>query len=373
MTGALDGLLVVALEQAVAAPYCTAQLAAAGARVIKVERAGGDFARGYDTVAKGASSYFTWLNQGKQSIVLDLKAHDDLALLRRMIARADVFIENLAPGAAARAGLGPQVLQADHPGLICCGISGYGDGPGVTGLKAYDLLVQAESGLSAITGDGDHMARIGVSICDIGAGMAAHAAILEALIAKGITGRGRVLEVTLFDVAAYWMTVPLIHTKHGDGPPGREGLRHPSIAPYGAYATTDGAQTLIAVQNPREWARLVAALDLPELAQDPRFATNTARVANRPALEVVLSARIEALTAPDLHHRLTEADIAFGRVNTPDQVANHPALRQQSIATADGMVLSTPAGRVLGAPASPIGPAPALDADGAQLRQEFAS
>lgn len=373
MTGALDGLLVVALEQAVAAPYCTAQLAA-GARVIKVERPGGDFARGYDTAAKGASSYFTWLNQGKQSIVLDIKTPGDLAILRRMIAQADVFTENLAPGAAARAGLSPEVLQADDPRLICCGISGYGgDEPKLAGLRAHDLLVQAESGLSAITGDGDHMARIGVSICDIGAGMTAHAAILEALIARGVTGRGRALEVTLFDVAAHWMTVPLIHAKYGDGPPGREGLRHPTIAPYGAYATAEGAQTLIAVQNPREWMRLTTALELPRLADDPRFATNTDRVANRPALEAALSARIQGLTAPDLHQRLTEADIAFGRINTPDQVAEHPALRRHTIAIADSTPLTTPAGRVRGASALPLSPAPALDAHGARLRQEFAS
>lgn len=374
LTGPLTGLTVVALEQAVAAPYCTSELAAAGARVIKIERPGqGDFARAYDTAAKGAASYFVWINQGKESIALDLKDPDDAALLHRMLAGADVFVQNLAPGAAARAGFDPGALVDRHPRLVACSISGYGAGPGVAGLKAYDLLVQAESGLSATTGTAEAMGRIGVSVCDIGAGMTAHAAILEALIGRSLTGRGQVLEVTLFDVAANWMSVPLIHTEYGAGPPAREGLRHPSIAPYGAYATAEGSLTLIAIQNPREWDRLVTrALDLPDLAEDPRFATNTARVANRPALEVALSARIGTLTALDLRQRLADAGIAFGAVNPPHAVLDHPALQRRTVTTPDGDTLTIPARPVRGRTTTPPGPAPGLDQHGAALRQEFA-
>ena len=209
--------------------------------MIKIERADGDFARGYDSAARGEASYFVWLNQGKQSITLDIKDDRDRALLDRMIAAADIFVQNLAPGAAARAGFGSAALRERHPKLITCDISGYGPSPEVAGKKAYDLLVQAESGLSAITGGPDEMGRIGVSICDIGAGMTAHAAILEALIARARSGLGRALQISLFDVAAHWMTVPLIHADYGHGPPSRQGLRHPSIAPYGVYRTQEGA------------------------------------------------------------------------------------------------------------------------------------
>ncbi|NNU79543.1 CoA transferase [Halovulum dunhuangense] len=374
MSGALDGILVIALEQAVAAPYCTAELAAAGARVIKIERAEGDFARGYDRAAKGDSSYFVWLNQGKESIALDIKQEGDLALLNRMLDRADVFVQNLAPGAADRAGLSPEALQARNPGLTCVSISGYGSGPGVDGLKAYDLLVQAESGLSAITGGPQEMGRVGVSICDIGAGMTAHAQVLEALIARGRTGKGRTIEVTLFDVAANWMAVPLIHTEYGSGAPTRQGLRHPSIAPYGAYQSSDGALTLISIQNEREWLRLTQeALDLPELASDPRFKGNAARVENRDALEAALSARIGQIKAEELRARLAAASIAYGAVNTPEDVTRHPALRRRDLTTSGGAVVSGPARAVRGVEGTRPGPAPAIDAQGAAIRKEFAA
>ena len=367
----LSGLLVVSLEQAVAAPYATSELAAAGARVIKIERSEGDFARGYDTAAGGESSYFVWLNQGKQSIALDIKAPADRDLLHRMIAAADIFVQNLAPGAAARAGFDSEVLRDRHPGLITCDISGYGPSPDLASKKAYDLLVQAESGLSAITGGAREMGRIGVSICDIGAGMTAHAAMLEALIARGRSGRGRGLHISLFDVAAHWMTVPLIHAEYGSGPPRREGLRHPSIAPYGVYACADGASTLISIQNEREWGRLCRdVLEAPEMAEDPDFADNTARVLHRDRLERAVADRVLRLEAPEFRRRLDTAAIAWGAVNTVPEVARHLALSCRRIRTSGGTALQVPA-RAQGG--DPERRAPLIDEHGAALRREFAA
>ena len=235
--GPLSGVLVVALEQAVAAPYASSRLADAGARVIKIERPEGDFARGYDRAAKGEASYFVWLNRGKESLVLDIKDPADKALLERIVAKADVFIQNLAPGAAARAGLGSADLRRKHPQLITCDISGYGDDNPYRDMRAYDMLVQAESGLAAVTGGVDEPARVGVSVCDVGAGMYAHAAILEALIARGRTGEGEAIQVSLFDAMADWMTVPLLHSDYAGKAPTRVGLRHPSITPYESFPT----------------------------------------------------------------------------------------------------------------------------------------
>lgn len=253
----LEGLLVVSIEQALAAPLCTARLVEAGARVIKIERAEGDFARGYDQAANGASSYFTWTNQGKESVVLNFREQEDGELLEQLLGKADVFIQNLAPGAMARAGFGSERLRRDYPRLITLDISGYGEREAVSHLKAYDFLIQAESGLTGISGGVNEMGRIGVSICDIGAGMTAHAAVLEALMMRERTGEGAALAVSLFDVAADWMSVPLIHQEYGKGAPKRVGLKHPSMAPYGAFETREGALTLISIQNDREWPRLL--------------------------------------------------------------------------------------------------------------------
>ncbi len=258
MSTPLAGTLVVSLEQAVAAPYCSSRLADAGARVIKIERADGDFARGYDKAAKGLSSYFVWLNRGKQSLVADIKQPDDAALLHRILARADVFIQNLAPGAAARAGFGSDALRERYPRLITVDISGYGDTGDYATMKAYDLLVQAESGLAMITGHPAGPGRVGVSACDIACGMAAHAGVLEALIERGITGRGKGLKVSLFDGMADWMNVPLLFYEGTGRAPERLGLAHPSICPYGAFATADGALVLISIQNEREWVEFCA-------------------------------------------------------------------------------------------------------------------
>jgi len=300
----LAGLTVVAIEQAVAAPLCTARLVDSGARVIKVERAGGDFARGYDSAAHGDSSYFAWANHGKESIALDIKDPDDGALLNRIIAIADVLVQNLAPGALARAGFGSREMRQANPRLITCDISGYGDDPTLAGKKAYDLLVQAESGLVSISGGPGELGRVGISLVDIGTGVTAYGAILEALIARGITGDGAELAVSMFDVAAEWMTVPFLQHFPGQATPARVGLRHPSIAPYGAYETNDGALTLLSIQNEREWVRLCSEVLLePELATNTQFASNKDRVANRDDLEARLDAIIGELDKGATSHR----------------------------------------------------------------------
>ena len=259
--GDLEGITVVTVEQAVAAPYASGRLADAGARVIKVERPEGDFARRYDTLVRGESAYFVWLNRGKQSICLDLKQDADRGLLRSMVSRADVFIQNLAPGAAARLGFGAEALRQADPRLIVCSISGYGEVGPYRDQKAYDLLIQAESGLCAINGTPEGPARVGVSVCDIAAGMSAHAAILQGLFARERSGEGRAIEVSLYHAMADWMNVPYLQTRYGGRPPGRQGLQHPSIAPYGAYACADGKQLLISIQNERGVAAPVRGCD----------------------------------------------------------------------------------------------------------------
>src|SRR3984957_1936062 len=279
MRGPLAGLLVVSLEQAVAAPYCSSRLADAGARVIKIERAEGDFARGYDTAVNGMASYFVWLNRGKQSLVADIKRPDDAALLHRILSKADVFIQNLAPGAAARSGFGSDTLRERYPRLITVDISGYGDTGDYATMKAYDLLVQAESGLAMVTGRPEGPGRVGVSIADVGCGMNAYSGVLEALIERGITSRGKGLKVSLFDAVADWMNVPLLYFEGTGKAPQRLGLAHPSICPYGAFATKDGALVLISIQNEREWVTFCAAfLDDPALPTRPGFESNNVRV-----------------------------------------------------------------------------------------------
>jgi len=340
----LEGMLVVTIEQAVAAPLCTARLADAGARVIKIERPAGDFARGYDHAAKGDSSYFVWTNQGKESVVLDFKTDVGAAQLECLIAKADVFVQNLAPGATDRAGFGSNDLRARYPRLVTCDISGYGDSADMRGMKAYDLLVQAESGLVNISGGPGEMGRIGVSVCDIGAGMTAHAAITEALLGRERSNKGAGVKVSLFDVAAEWMTVPLIHNEYGDGGPTRQGLRHPSIAPYGAYRAQDGAETIVAIQNEREWARFCAeVLDKPDLPKDERFASNTARVLNRDAMDGEILAVTETLSTTEFRRRLLASAIAFGALNSLDDLSKHPALRRKTVTTPGGQILDIPA------------------------------
>ena len=371
MAGALSGVLVVALEQAVAAPLCTARLAAAGARVIKIERAEGDFARDYDAVVAGESAYFVWLNQGKESLVLDIKQPDDAALLAGILARADVFVQNLAPGAAARAGFGAAALRARHPRLITCDITGEGTGGPYRDMQAYDLLIPCETGLAAITGAPETAGRVGVSVADIACGMNAHAAILEALIARGQTGVGRELAVSLFDAIADWMTVPLLHHDYGGNAPARLGLAHPSIAPYGAFATADGRQIVLAVQNEREWRSLALALLPAGVADDPRFAANSLRVADRPAVDGLVATALGGLDRGAALAVLKAAGIAHGAVNEVADLARHPQLRRHTVLTGHGPV-SLPAAAVQVAGAVPApGQVPGLGAHSAAIRAEF--
>lgn len=369
----LEGLLVVSLEQAVAAPYCSCKLADAGARIIKIERPEGDFARRYDALAAGSSSYFVWLNRGKQSVVLDLKQEVDLAILQSMIAVADVFIQNLAPGAATRLGLDPERLRQSHPRLIQCNISGFGETGPYRDKKAYDLLIQAEAGLASITGTADAPARVGVSVCDIATGMYAYAAILEALAMRQRTGDGAIIDVSMFDAIADWMTVPLLQTQgSGENPP-RLGLHHASIAPYGAYRCKDGGEVLFAIQNEREWAAFCGrVLELPHVASDERFSSTSARTANRMELDELINPVFLALELDAVIGRLERASIAYGRVNTVKDLAAHPHLRTTEVLNEKGAPVRMPAppAHIRGADPD-LGPVPALDADGEAVRAEF--
>ena len=374
MNQPLDGILVVTLEQAVAAPFCTCRLADAGARVIKIERPEGDFARAYDHVAKGESAYFVWLNRGKESIVLDIKSPGDAALLARMLAKADVFVQNLIPGAAERAGFGSDELRRRHPRLITCDISGYGETGPYRDMKAYDLLVQCETGLASITGVPERPGRVGVSVADIACGMYAHAAVLQALYERERTGAGRGILISLFDSLADWMTVPLLHYDYGGKAPERVGLNHPSIAPYGAYALGDGHQVVLSIQNEREWKTFCdQVLEQPELATDPRFAANVLRVEHRSALNVEIDAVFRGLDRAEAIARLQKARIAFASLNDVADLSVHRQLRRIEVETPSGAINTA---------APPIRwrdeefharPVPAVGHDTESLRREFAA
>jgi crotonobetainyl-CoA:carnitine CoA-transferase CaiB-like acyl-CoA transferase len=322
--GALDGILVVALEQAVAAPLATARLADAGARVIKLERAGGDFARGYDDAVFGASSYFVWINRGKESCRVDLKREDDRALVEAMLSKADVFVQNLAPGAVERLGFGAEKLRVRHPRLIVCDISGYTPGSADYERKAYDLLIQADAGLSGITGTPESgPSRVGISIVDISTGQAAYAAVLEALLRRARTGEGSHIQISLFDAIAELMNVPYLQARYGGKAPGRTGLAHPSIAPYGVFDVSDG-QIVLAVQSDAEWRVLCAdILGKPELADDPRFATNIARVRDREAVDASVQEIFGQQTFAALAEAFDRFRIAYGRVSSVDDLIMH--------------------------------------------------
>lgn len=321
----LSGLTVVAIEQAVAAPFATRQLADLGARVIKVERPdGGDFARGYDATVKGLSSYFVWLNRSKESLTLDLKKPGASEVLGRLLARADVFIENLAPGAADRLDLSPASLTSRHASLIACRVTGYGSSGPYATKKAYDLLVQSEVGLVDVTGIPEHPAKAGISIADIAAGMYAYSGILTALIARATHGRGAVVEVSLFDALSEWMSAPDYFTFYGGRPPGRTGTHHAGIAPYGSYPTGNG-RVYFGIQNAREWTRFCReVLEQPELEDDPRFRTNPDRVANRAALDAAIAVVFTQLAAADVLARLDAAGIANARQAAISDFRHHP-------------------------------------------------
>jgi formyl-CoA transferase len=363
MSGPLQGITVVSVEQAVAAPFCTARLADAGARVIKIERPEGDFARGYDDAAHGQSIHFVWLNRGKESVVLDLTQEQDRARLEQLIAGADVLVQNLKPGALGRLGFTVERMRRDYPSLICCSISGYGDQGPLAQRKAYDLLVQAESGLASITGGPDGPARVGISIVDISTGATAHAAILEALIGRGRTGRGCDIRISVFDVMADWLTIPLLHAEAGQVPQ-RVGLAHPSLSPYGVFPSKDGAQILISIQNDREWRAFCRHVLLrPEAADDPRFSGTVARVRNRTETDGMVAAVFSALTREELLARLAAADTAFAEVNDMGALAAHPHLRRTTVEF-PGARIAVPSPAALFDGASRVcGPVPALGAD----------
>ncbi|MDA8610955.1 CoA transferase [Alphaproteobacteria bacterium] len=368
----LDGLLVISLEQAVAAPYAASRLADAGARVIKVERPEGDFARGYDADAKGHSSYFVWLNRGKESVALDLKQPDDLQIFKQMLSKADVFIQNLMPGALDRLGVSMADLRQADPRLITCDISGYGASGPFAQMKAYDFLVQAEVGLAQITGAPEEPGRVGVSICDIAAGMTAHAAILQALVARAKTGEGRAIEVSLFHALADWMNVPYLQHHYGGREIRRPGLHHPTIAPYGAYRCGDDRMLLISIQNEREWLRLCSdVLDQPNLPQNPKFDSNVHRVENRVSLDAIMNGVFSQYSIDEIAEKLQAAQIAFGRLNDMDVFTQHPQNRFVSVRTSAGDVQLLSPGAIVNGILPRLGDVPDLGQHSAAIRAEF--
>jgi itaconate CoA-transferase len=344
----LQGITVVTLEHAIAAPFCTRQLAELGARVIKVERPGsGDFARGYDSRVKGLASHFVWTNRAKESLSLDLKHADAPAILERLLERADVLVQNLAPGAAARIGLSYEALAERHPKLVVCDISGYGDDPERPGpyrdQKAYDLLIQSESGFLSITGTPDEPAKAGCSIADIAAAMYAYSGILAALIERGRTGRGRRIDISMLESMVEWMGYPLYYAFDGATPPPRTGASHATIYPYGPFPAGDGGIVMLGLQNEREWQVFCQrVLERPELVADPRFASNAARTAARDALRVIIVETFGAMSAEQVTARLDAAQIANARVNTMSEVWAHPQLRARNRWT----TVETPSGLV---------------------------
>jgi formyl-CoA transferase len=374
MTKPLEGLLVVSLEQAVAAPMAGRRLADAGARVIKLERPEGDFARGYDSLANGQSVYFIWLNRGKESVVVDLARPEDKELFEALIAKADVFVQNLKPGALVKLGYPVDELCKRHPRLIACSISGYGDSGPYADRKAYDLLIQAESGLASVTGSAPEPARVGVSIVDVTTGLNAYEAILEALLRRAVTGRGADIRISMFDSMAELMGVPLLQGIYG-APPRRIGLSHISLAPYGVFTTRDDVPILISIQNDREWRALsTKVFEKPECGTDPRFATSPARIENRPATDGLVASWFAGHDADAAIAKLDAADIAFGRVNDVHGLHAHPHLRMMTIATPAGPVdVPAPPAQWIGDEMLAADTVPALGAHTHKVRAEFQS
>ena len=335
----LEGIVVVSLEQAVAAPLASARLADAGARVIKVERESGDFSRRYDRMVKGQSAYFVWLNRGKESVVANIKDPEDIHKLRQLLAKADVFIENLKPGTMEKIGLPDAELHSLNPGLVICHITGFGKlGPRAYD-KAYDMIMQAETGVSAITGTADSPARVGISICDISAGVTAHAAILQGLFARYRTGKGRTIEVSLFDSIADWMNVPYLQYLYGGVEFKRCGLNHLSIAPYGAYTTRDKREIIFSIQNEREWESFCAkVLGRREIFSDQRFHDNTARLQYRAELDEIITDRFSYSNADEITKVLNEAGIANGYLSAVSEAVKNPHLRFAEVSTPNGTI-----------------------------------
>ncbi len=368
--GELAGYLVVSIEQAVAAPYCGLLLADAGARVIKVERPGGDIARAYDRAANGHSAYFTWLNRGKQSIALDIDDRRDGELLRKILGRADVLLQNLAPGSLDKRGMSGPELRQINPGLITCEITGYGRQGPYSRMKAYDLLVQAESGLCAVTGTPEQPVRVGFSVCDIATGLTAFSAILRALLARAKTGKGSDISIAMFDVMADWMNVPLLYQRYLGTATPRVGLTHPIIAPYGVYRAADGGEILISIQSNREWkAFCERILDAPALGTDQRFANNEDRVANRAEMDRIINDAFSRHSRAALIALLNEHRIACSNLNSVADLERHPQLRNQRV-DVDGteLLLADLPVRIEQDRPSHV---PALDEHGAAIRREL--
>lgn len=364
----LEGVTILSLEQAVAAPFATRQLADLGARVIKIERPGvGDFARGYDTTVRGESSHFVWLNRSKESLTLDVKRPAAAEVLRRLLDQADVFVQNLAPGATGRLGLSAQSLREAHPRLVVCEISGYGSTGPYRDRKAYDLLVQAEAGLMSITGTPDELVKVGISVADIAAGMYAYSGILTALLMRHRTGEGTLVEVSMLEALSEWMGYPLYYGVYGGTPPARVGARHAVIAPYGPFAGGDGEVVYLGIQNEREWqAFCVGVLDQPDLATDPRFVSNAERVQHREALDAEIEAVFGGMTTTEILERLESARIANARLRTVQQLSDHPQLaareRWRNIDTPAGSIRATLPPASIDGVVPVMAPVPALGA-----------
>jgi len=375
----LEGLLVVTVEQAVAAPYTSCRLADAGARVIKVERPEGDFARNYDSNALGNSAYFVWLNRGKESVALDLKNSKDFKIFEKIISKSDILIQNLAPGAFDRLGLNLDELRRKHPSLITCSISGFGDEGPYKNQKAYDMLIQAETGVIDITGlpdkDGvDGRAKVGPSVCDISAGMTAYQAILQALIKRSISGKGRHISVSMFNSLADWMNPFYLGYVYNKKIPKRNGMTHPIIIPYGAYNCKDNLTILIAIQNDREWVKLCKiVLDDETMVNDTRFKTNSDRVANRELTEKIIQNKFITFEREELIKKLEEASIAYGRISDMEQLKNHPQNNFLEIETKNGKVKVLGPGAIHDNFIPEVNKMPELDEHGEKIRTEFSS
>ncbi|MER8376728.1 CaiB/BaiF CoA-transferase family protein [Mesorhizobium sp. M1406] len=371
MQNSLEGITVVAVEQAVAAPYASSRLADAGARVIKVERPEGDFARNYDKLVRGQSAYFVWLNRGKESVCLDLRLEADRAVLDMLIANADVFIQNLRPGSIEKLGFGSADLRRRFPRLITCDISGFGERGPYSHLKAYDLIVQAETGLCAITGNQQGPARVGVSVCDISAGMTAHSAILQALYHREVIGEGASIQVSLFDAVADWMNVPVLQHDYSSYHTVRAGVKHPSLAPYGAYRCADGKDVIFSVQNDREWVNFCKNfLKQPELIRAPGFADNMERLGHRVQLDEIIERRFSELSCQEAMHELEAAGLAYGRLNEVEDVSNHPHIRRIRVGTPDGIVETIAPAAIFNSERPTLRPVPALGAHTETVREE---
>lgn len=375
----LDGVLVVTVEQAVAAPYTSCRLADAGARVIKVERPEGDFARNYDSNALGNSAYFVWLNRGKESVSLDLKNKNDFLLFKNIISKADILIQNLAPGAFDRLGLDLKELRKEYPRLITCSISGFGDDGPYKNQKAYDMLIQAETGVIDITGhpdkDGfDGRAKVGPSVCDISAGMTAYQAILQALIKRGITGEGRHISVSMFNSLADWMNPFYLGYVYNQKTPKRNGMTHPIIVPYGAYSCKDNLTILIAIQNDREWVNLCKiVLEDEPMAYDSKFKTNSDRVLNRELTEKIIQDKFMKFEREELISKLEKASVAYGRISDMEQLKNHPQNNFLEIDTKNGVVKVLGPGAIHDNYIPTVNKMPELNEHGEMIRAEFGS